>query len=76
MIEKIIFNILAFAIFVIVFGRFVKKNDTSYVYILGLEFIGIVINFLELFFLDTLRQFYHSILRKICHDIKGKVIFF
>ena len=48
MIEKIIFNLLAFAIFIIVFGRFIKKNDTSYVYILGLEFIGIVINFIEL----------------------------
>ena len=50
MIEKIIFNLLAFAIFIIVFGRFIKKNDTSYVYILGLEFLGIVINFLELIF--------------------------
>ncbi len=50
MIEKIIFNILAFAIFIIVFGRFIKKNDTTYVYILGLEFVGIVINFIELFF--------------------------
>ena len=48
MIEKIIFNLLAFAIFIIVFGRFIKKNDTSYVYILALEFIGIVINFIEL----------------------------
>ena len=50
MIEKIIFNLLAFSIFVVVFGRFIKKNDTSYVYILGLEFIGIVINFIELIF--------------------------
>ena len=46
MIEKIIFNLLAFTIFIIVFGRFIKKNDTSYVYILVLEFIGIVINFI------------------------------
>lgn len=50
MIEKIIFNLLAFAIFVIIFGKFIKKNDTSYVYILGIEFIGIVINFIELIF--------------------------
>ena len=50
MIEKIIFNLLAFAIFIVVFGKFIKKNDTSYVYILGLEFLGIVINFIELFF--------------------------
>ena len=50
MIEKIIFNLLAFAIFIVIFGRFIKKNDTSYVYVLGLEFIGIAMNFIELIF--------------------------
>lgn len=58
MIEKIIFNLLAFAIFIFVFGRFIKKNDTSYVYILGLEFIGIVVNFIELLSNITLNVFF------------------
>ena len=58
MVEKIIFNLLAFAIFVIVFGRFIKKNDTSYVYILGLEFVGIVINFIEVIFSIHLNIFF------------------
>lgn len=58
MIEKIIFNLLAFAIFIIVFGRFIKKNDTSYVYVLGLEFLGIVINFIELIFNIHLNLFF------------------
>ena len=58
MIEKIIFNLLAFAIFIFVFGRFIKKNDTSYVYILGLEFIGIVVNFIELLSNVTLNVFF------------------
>lgn len=62
MIEKIIFNLLAFAIFIVVFGRFVKKNDTSYVYILGLEFIGIVINFIELIFNIHLNLFFRIII--------------
>ena len=71
MIEKIIFNILAFAIFVIVFGRFVKKNDTSYVYILGLEFIGIVINFLELFFNIKLNLFFKILIYILSIIIPG-----
>ena len=57
MVEKIIFNLLAFAIFIITFGRFIRKNDTSYVYILGIEFIGIVINFIELIFSIKLNIF-------------------
>ena len=58
LIEKIIFNLLAFAIFIVVFGRFIKKNDTSYVYIMGLEFLGIVINFFELIFNIKLNLFF------------------
>lgn len=50
MIEKVIFNLFAFVLFIIVFVKFVKKNDTSYVYILGLQFLGIVIYFIELIF--------------------------
>ena len=62
MIEKIVFNLLAFAIFIIVFGRFIKKNDTSYVYILGLEFLGIVINFFELIFNIHLNLFFRILI--------------
>lgn len=62
MIEKIIFNLLAFAIFIIVFGRFIKKNDTSYVYVLLLEFIGIVINFIELIFSIHLNLFFRILI--------------
>ena len=62
MVEKIIFNILAFAIFIIVFRRFIKKNDASYVYILGIEFIGIVINFIELFFDIRLNLFFRVLI--------------
>ena len=61
MIEKIIFNMLAFAIFIIIFSKFIKKNDTSYVYILGLEFIGILIYFFELIFNIKLNLFFRII---------------
>ena len=62
MIEKIVFNILAFAIFIITFGRFIKKNDTSYVYVLGVEFVGIVINFIELLANIHLNLFFRIIM--------------
>ena len=62
MIEKIAFNILAFAIFIITFGRFIKKNDTSYVYVLGIEFLGIVINFIELLASIHLNLFFRIIM--------------
>ena len=48
MIERIIFNVLAFSLFVIIFFKMLTKNDTNYVSILVLEAIGIAIGFIEL----------------------------
>ena len=62
MLEKIIFNMLAFAIFIITFGKFIKRNDTSYVYILVLEFVGIMINFIELLFNIHLNLFFRIVM--------------
>ena len=47
MIEKVIFYILAFVIFIIIFGKLIKRNDTVYVYLLFLEFLGIGIRFVD-----------------------------
>ena len=74
MIETIIFNLLAFAIFIIVFGRFIKKNDTSYVYILGLEFIGIVINFIELLVNIHLNLFFRILIYILSIIIPGIIL--
>ena len=60
--EKIIFNLLAFTLFTVVFMKMIKKNDTSYVYILILEFIGIAINFIELFISIKLNAFFETIM--------------
>lgn len=46
--QKIIFNLLAFTLFIIVFFKMIKKNDTAYIDILVLQFIGIAVNFIEL----------------------------
>ena len=74
MIEKIIFNLLAFAIFIITFGRFIRKNDTSYVYILGIEFIGIVINFIELLSGTRLNIFFKIIIYLLSIIIPGIIL--
>ncbi len=49
-IEQIIFTIISFAIFVYMFFRMIRNNDTTYVAILVLEFIGIALNFAEALF--------------------------
>ena len=48
LIEKFIFNILAFSLFIIIFSKLIKKNDTNYVFVLVFEAVGIALNFLEL----------------------------
>ncbi len=48
MFEKIIFNLLAFTLFILMFLRLVRKNDTSYVYLLVVQFVGILISFIGL----------------------------
>lgn len=61
MLEKIIFNVLAFALFTITVLKLIKKNDTSYIYVLALEFIGIVISFIGLIFSIKLNWFLKTI---------------
>lgn len=48
MLERIIFNILAFYLFIYIFFKIIKKNDTIYITILILQAIGIAIEFVEL----------------------------
>ena len=46
MLERIIFNILAFSLFTIIFFKMIRKNDTNYIAILILEALGIAIGFI------------------------------
>ena len=48
MIEKIIFELLAFTVFIFILANLIRKNDTNYLYILILQFIGITLGFVEL----------------------------
>ena len=46
MVEKLIFTVLAFVLFILMFLKMIKKNDTNYFSELLLQFIGIVIGFI------------------------------
>ena len=51
MIEKIIVTLVSFILFVYVFFfKMIKKNDTNYLIVLGIEAIGILINFIQIIF--------------------------
>lgn len=55
--EQLIFNILAFTLFVIIFLKIITRNDASYVIALLLEAVGIGINFTEIVTNETLPIF-------------------
>ena len=46
-IERIIFNVLAFTLFILMFIKMIAKNDTNYLAIIGLQALGIAISFFE-----------------------------
>lgn len=49
-VERIIFNIGAFALFLIIFFKMIYKNDTNYIYVLMAQALGIAISFIGLVF--------------------------
>lgn len=62
LIEKIIFNILAFSLFIIMFFKMIRKNDTNYVPILCMQALGIAINFIEIIFVWETNMLVKSII--------------
>lgn len=50
MLEKIVFFLLAVSLFVITFAKLIKKNDTAYINFLAIQFLGILLGFIELIF--------------------------
>ena len=48
MFEMILFNLLAFSLFIIIFFKIIRKNDTNYIIVLVLQAIGITISFVEI----------------------------
>ena len=62
LIEKIIFNLLAFSLFSAIFFKMIKKNDSNYVIILCLQATGIAINFIEIIFVLHISGFIRFIM--------------
>ena len=48
--EKIIFSIIAFSLFVIMFFKMIRRNDTIYIAVLVAQALGIALNFIEIIF--------------------------
>lgn len=48
LLEKIIFNLLAFSLFIIIFFKIIRRNDTNYIMLLFLQALGITISFFEI----------------------------
>ena len=48
LLEKVIFNLLAFSLFIIIFFKIIRRNDTNYIFLLALQAIGITISFFEI----------------------------
>lgn len=48
LVEKIIFNLIAFSLFIIIFFKIIRKNDTNYISLLVLQALGITISFIEI----------------------------
>lgn len=48
MLENTIFSLLAFSLFIIIFFKIIKKDDTNYIILLVLQGLGIAISFFEI----------------------------
>lgn len=60
--EKIIFSILAFYLFIIMFFKIVRKNDTIYISILAIQALGIAVNFIEIIFSLNFNMFIKTLI--------------
>ena len=74
-IERIIFSTISFAMFIVYFLKLIKKNDTSYIDILGLQFLGIAINFIGLLFGIKYNIIVYIIMYFLCIIIPGIFLF-
>lgn len=48
MFEKLLFNLIAFSLFIIIFFKIIRKNDTNYIALLIIQAFGIAISFIEI----------------------------
>ncbi len=75
LIEKLLFNVVAFSLFVFIFFKLIRKNDTAYVTILIIEAIGILLNFIEIILSLSLIWTYKIIMYTMAIVIPIAVLF-
>lgn len=75
MIEEIIFTVVAFVLFVyILLLKMIKKNDTTYLTILGIQALGILLNLLKIYFNILERNINHSnIIYTMCNYTRSSI---
>lgn len=61
MIEQLLFTIIAFGLFVYIFFKMIQKNDTNYIFILILQTIGILLNFIEVLAKNRIKYSFYYI---------------
>ena len=75
MIGQIIFTITAFALFIfILLLKLIKKNDTTYLVILGIQAVGILLNLIKITF-DILTGIFSTIILYLCCIIIPVAVF-
>ena len=76
MIGEIIFTVIAFVLFAyILLLKMIKKNDTTYLIILGIQAIGILINLLKFYFNILDRHVNHSNIIYTLHNSTNSSVF-
>lgn len=75
MIGKLIFNLLAFTLFILIFLNLVRKNDSNYIYLLIIQAIGIAINFVELMYGIELSTFVRILIYFLSIVIPAIILF-
>ena len=75
MIGKIIFSLISFLLFVYIFVfKLIKKNDTTYLYVLIIGAIGIALNFIQILFNILNSTFFICVTYFLCIIIPGLVL--
>lgn len=67
MIEKIVFSLIAFVLFVYIFlFKMIRKNDTSYLIIVLTQALGILMNFIQIFFGILTHAVFYVLIYLLC----------
>ena len=63
MLIKILITLTSFMLFIFIFFfKLIKKNDTNYLWILGMQTIGILVNFIQIIFKILKNSFWNGII--------------